>query len=175
MAASDYEDVTATRALQHDPKVIARNHRKLEKWGACNLLKVRARGTARTSVKGYITHLAAITGRTAEEIEVILGLREGDLALGADIYRLARLPRTDEFLPRGYTTLVDGLRLKSGLKTDSAGYRPGHGAYQITLTADMPAHLIATISGSERFEPGVHPSVAKLYPPGHPVRRGKST
>lgn len=174
MADSDYTDAAETRDLQHSKQAMEENHRKLQAWGAYNLLKVRARGTQQASVSGYVTHLMAVSGRTSEEIEDILGLRKGALALGADIYRLARVPTLEEFRPRGYTTLVDGLRLKPGLKSDKSGYRPGHGAFQIELTADLPAHRIATICGPQKFEPGLHPSVASLYPVGHPARGGKA-
>ena len=98
-----------------------------------------------------------------EEIRDILGLRQSDLMSGATIYRLTRVPDEHEFLPRGYSTLIDGVRSRPTGDASSA-YRPGYGAFQIELLVDVEATLVATLKPGERFEPGVHPGLRHLYP-----------
>ena len=82
---------------------------------------------------------------------------------GAMIYRLTRVPEEHEFLPRGYSTLIDGVRSRPTGDAMSV-YRPGYGAFQIELLVDVEATLIATLKPGEPFEPGVHPSLRHLYP-----------
>lgn len=160
---SDYKHEAETRALQASTMTRAENLRSMVRWGAYNLIKVVARGAPREDVQGYVTHQAAISGKSPREIETILGLRRDQLAEGADLYRLTQLPHIDAFLPRGYTTLVDGLELREGLSQDAGGYRPGHGAWQIMLTGPVPATRIASLGPDDVFEPGLHPDVARLY------------
>lgn len=152
-----YENIDATRALQASAAARQDNYRQMAAWGAYSLLKVCPKGAARTTVANYITVQAGLSGKTPRQMERLLGLRVHQLVGGADIYRLRRLPDLDGFLPRGYSTLVDGLRLKAGLIEDAAGYRPGEGAWQITLIREVPADLIASLGYDEVFEPGVHP------------------
>ncbi|MEM8725383.1 MAG: hypothetical protein AAGE86_07665 [Pseudomonadota bacterium] len=152
-----YEEVDATRALQESATVRQQNYETMCGIGAYNLLKVHNKGELRTSVSGYITLLPAISGLTPIHMRDALGLRLSDLTDGADIYRLSELPDKENFLPRGYTTLVSGLRLKKGIKQDKAGYRPGHGAWQVTLIRPVPAVRIAILAANEPFEPGMHP------------------
>jgi hypothetical protein len=141
-----YDNMDATRALQESAAARQDNYRQMVAWGAYSLLKVCPKGAPRTTVANYITVQAALSGSTPRQMEKLLGLRAHQLAGGADIYRL-----------RQYSTLVDGLHLKAGLTQDAAGYRPGLGAWQITLIKDVPADRIATLGYDEVFEPGVHP------------------
>jgi hypothetical protein len=154
---SDYQNEAETRALQGSETARQQNYEKMVGWGADSLVKVRVRGEAQTSVGGYVTHLMSISGRTPRQMEDVLGLRKNQLAAGADVYRLRQLPEKDGFEPRGYSTLVDGLRLKDGLKEDSAGFRPGHGAWQVTLTKAIEVTRLASLGYDDRFEPGPHP------------------
>jgi hypothetical protein len=168
MASNDFDDLEATRALQSSAEVRAANLATLTSWGAYNLLKVVSRdqpgaGSPSCPVTGYITLLPTLSGKTPRQMEALLGLKQDQLLRGAHIYRLSRVPDISEFLPRGYTTLVDGGRLKEGLRQDSAGYRPGHGAYQVQLVQPIDALLIKTLGRDEPFEPGLHPDVAALY------------
>jgi hypothetical protein len=174
----------ATRALQSSPEIVLANYLNLKSWGAYNLVKVMNRTgdpgemlPRSRKVDGYLTHLQAISGCTPAQMRDVLGLRETDLRQGALVYRLLELPKEDQIEVRGYTTLVDGVELKPGLTSDKAGYRPGRGAYQITLKCGVKieAALIATLGPNSPFEPGVHPDIAKLYPPGHPARRNLSS
>lgn len=168
MAQDDFEGLEATRALQNNPQVRADNLATLTSLGAYNLLKVVARdhpeaGGPTFAVMGYITLLPTLSGQTPRQMEAMLGLKQGQLLRGAYIYRLSRVPTINEFQPRGYTTLVDGAHLKEGLRQDSAGYRPGHGAYQVTLITPIDATLVKTLGRDEPFEPGLHPDIAALY------------
>jgi len=70
---------------------------------------------------------------------------------GPAVYQLSRVPSMNEFAVRGYTTLVDGLRLKDD------GYRPGTGAYQIEILTPIDATLFAIVKPGERFKIPVHP------------------
>lgn len=160
MSASDYIDTQSTRDLQSDPKVVAANYAMLLRWGAYNLLKVKSfdgGAPSRITGYGYFTLLPAISGKTPQEMRRILGLRKLDLSGGALIYRLSRVPRPNEFVVRGYTTLVDGLRLAPGRLQDGHGYRPGHGAWQGALTKGIPMTLVASLKPGMAFEPGLHP------------------
>jgi len=152
-----YQNIDATRALQASAAARQDNYRQMAALGAYSLLKVCPKGAPRTTVANYITFQQALSGKSPREMEWLLGLKVHQLVGGADIYRLRRLPDPDGFLPRGYSTLVDGLQLKAGLTEDAAGYRPGLGAWQITLIREVPADLIATLAYDEVFEPGVHP------------------
>ena len=179
MAKEDHINWDETRALQSSSQVIEANYAKLVRWGAYNIVKVMGRddkptvaASQRAPVRGYLTLLTAISGRTPLEMRDLLGLRTLDLRHGALVYRLSRLPEKSEIEVRGYTTLVDGAHLRDGIKQDQAGYRPGLGAYQVALKwgVEIEATLIATLGPNGPFQPGVHPDVAKLYPPGHPAR-----
>lgn len=159
----DFEHAIETRELQNSPQAIAANLASMQLWTKYNLLKAVPAGNERVSVGGYITTLAALSGRTPREMENLLGLRVNQLATGADIYRLSKIPTAEEFRPRGYSTLVDGLTLKAG-KTDCAGFRPGEGAWQITLLVPIAATRIrARLGRDEVFEPGPHPKYLAQY------------
>ncbi|WP_156323304.1 hypothetical protein [Bosea sp. AAP35] len=163
--SDDFVGSAETRALQNSKAARESNYAWMLKWGAYNLLKVKARAEVTPKVSGYITLLTHISGMTPRDMELALGLRTGQLAGGADIYRLNNLPSEDGFNVRGYTTLVDGLRLKSDRKSDAFGYRPGQGAWQVELTTAVDATRIATLGPHDPFEPGLHPRVRAMY--GH--------
>jgi len=166
----DYRDVARTRAVQESAAAIETNHQTLVKLGIYNIVKVTAYQADR-GVTGYITSITEISGKTAKEIEKALGLKAGQLSSGAFIYRLRDVPQKDEFWPRGYSGLVDGKYLRDDLNEDSDGYRRGQAAWQVTLKegVKIPAVLLAKIQGTQKFDPGVHPDTARLYPAGHPV------
>ena len=155
--------------MQESAAAIETNHQTLVRSGVYNIVKVTAYNADR--VGGYITRITEISGKTAEEIQKALGLKCDQLASGAFIYRLQRVPRKDEFWPRGYSGLVDGKYLREDLNEDSDGYRRGQAAWQVTLKegVKIPAVLLAKIQGTQKFDPGVHPDTARLYPAGHPV------
>ena len=166
--ADIHVDPEQTRALQESAEAIATNLATMRAWGAYNLLRVDSLCGAvqpKKTVVGYVTCLAAISGSTPKEMVSILGLRKDvDLVNGAVIYQLDRVPEEGEFLPRGYTTLPNGLRLKPGVKTDADGYGPGHGAWQVQLVEPgIPASLFAVVHPGNAFEPPLHPRVAALY------------
>jgi hypothetical protein len=177
--SGDYVDRHKTRALQRNQSVIETNFQKLEQLGIFNIVKVSARSNfKREHVTGYITAITEIIGKTSAELETLLGLPKSELSSGADIYRVNRVPAKSEILLRGYTSMPNGLTLKPELATtrgDSNGnhrYRRGQSAWQVELKAGVkiPAILLGTIKGDERFEPGSHPRIAMLYPEGHPAR-----
>lgn len=179
MARDDHVNWDETRTLQASPDVIEANYANLVRWGAYNIVKVSNRDEVSpssvaltTGVGGYLTLLTAISGYTPLEMRDLLGLRITDLRHGALIYRLLDLPKRSEIEVRGYTTLVDGVELRPGLTQDRDGYRPGLGAYQITLKkgVEIQATLIATLGPDSRFDPKPAPNIAALYPPGHPAR-----
>jgi len=165
----DYRDVARTRAVQESEAAIEANHRTLVKLGIYNIVRVTAYHTP--SVTGYITSITEISGKTARQIQKALGLKADQLSSGAFIYRLERVPRKDEFWPRGYSGLVDGKYLREDLDEDSDGYRRGQAAWQVTLKegVSIGAIELARIQGDQTFDPGVHPETARLYPEGHPV------
>jgi hypothetical protein len=127
---------------------------RFRQWGARNLIKVTNPGEIRSDVQGYIGFMQAIAGKTPQEISRTLGLRETDLAGGAMIYRLDRIPHDLEFEVRGYTTLVDGKPSPPGQTQDPAGYRAGTGAlqYEILRGASIPATLLGRLAPGETFD-----------------------
>ncbi|WP_209427153.1 hypothetical protein [Pararhodobacter sp. SW119] len=152
-----FVDERETRARQSEPWVRDANFARMVKFGAYNLMRVQAYEAAGSLVTGYITVLPAIAGKTPAEMERILGLRVNQLNPTAYVYRLLAVPDRNGFDVRGYTTLVDGKRLREGLKQDSQGYRPGHGALQIQLTNPVKAVLVTCLGRHETFEPSMHP------------------
>jgi hypothetical protein len=170
-ANDDYRDVERVRNVQESEDAIDANHQTLVRLGIYNIVKVTAHQIDK--VTGYITSITEVSGKTAKQIERALGLKAGQLASGAFIYRLDRIPTKKEFWPRGYNGLVDGKILKEHLTEDSAGYRRGQAVWQVTLKerVEIPAVLLAYIQGEQRFDPGVHPDTARHYPPDHPVHK----
>jgi hypothetical protein len=154
-----YQHVDATRALQASASARQHNYESMVRWGAYSLMKVTPRSAPQDTVANYVTNLPALSHKTPRQMEEMLGLRVRQLSSGADIYRLLQLPDRDGFLPRGYSTLVDGLALRPGVMQDSAGYRPGLGAWQILLIKPVPAVRVASLAYDETFEPSVHPSL----------------
>ena len=156
----DARDELRARLAQMDPRIIAENHRFMQNLGPGGLVRVvEPVGTppAHTFVRGYITTFSALSGKTPAEMRRMLGLRLNDLAFGAAIYQLDRVPMIGTFLPRGYSTLPDGRPLRPGVKTDEAGYWPGLGAWQAVLVEAQPATLLAVLGVTERWKPGPHP------------------
>lgn len=82
-------------------------------------------------VRGCVVSAKFVLGRPLYLAERILGLRPGELAAGAVLLRLDRLPQPDEFdLAPGYTNVAA-----------YPGYPPGLGSNQWILTA----HIFATV------------------------------
>jgi len=83
-------------------------------------------------VRGCIVSAKFVLGRTLQTAEQILGLRPGDLAQGAVLLRLNRLPQPNEFtLTPGYTNVAA-----------YPGYPPGLGSNQWILTEDIAATVM---------------------------------
>lgn len=140
--------------IQSSPQVKQAALRRFRQWGARNLIKITNPGEIRPEVQGYIGFMQAIAGQTPEQISRTLGLRATDLAGGAMVYRLDRIPHEHEFEVRGYTTLVDGKPLPVGQTQDAAGYRIGTGAlqYEILRKAPIPATLLGKLGPGETFD-----------------------
>lgn len=140
--------------IQSSPQAKQAALRRFREWGARNLVKVTNPGEIRPDVQGYIGFMQAIAGQTPEQISRTLGLRATDLAGGAMIYRLDRLPYEQEFEVRGYTTLVDGKPLPAGQAQDAAGYRIGTGVlqYEILRSAPIPATLLGQLAPADAFD-----------------------
>ncbi len=170
MATGDYLDGEQTRALQESAAVRAANLVDMQRWTAYCLMKAVAIGDVKPVVTGYVTLLQALSGQTPRQMVTLLGLRdrrdgvrEADLATGADLYRLKRVPGIDEFWPRGYSTLVDGYRLRPELKADTAGYKVGQGAWQIELRCPIEAEFVVRLGPDEPFKPPIAPSLVGRY------------
>jgi len=93
------------------------------------------------SIRGYVTQEKFIVGRTPEEIERILGLKNGTLKEGADVIWIDEIPKADQFdfvvpqgrppgTPAGYSN-VPGL----------PDYPPGLGAPQWILKDSKPGGM----------------------------------
>ena len=79
----------------------AHEAKRREVWslrGPNQIVKVLpAGGTPVSALGGYFTIGRFLLGKTPARIEIALGLRPGDLANGARIYRFARLPELSEY------------------------------------------------------------------------------
>ena len=140
--------------IQLSPQAKRAAMQRFRQWGARNLVKITNPGAIKLEVQGYIGFMQAIAGKSPEQISRVLGLRETDLAGGAMVYRLDRIPHEHEFEVRGYTTLVDGKRLPAEATQDAAGYRAGTGAlqYEILPGAAIPATLLGQLGPGEAFD-----------------------
>ena len=69
----------------------------------------RAGASPQTEVEGYITLGKYLLGKTPQQIERALGLKSGDLANGARVYRFTRLPQITEYTYELTTHHPDGL------------------------------------------------------------------
>jgi hypothetical protein len=140
-----------------DSDAHAKEHamRLFRAWGARNIVKVVNIGEIRPEVQGYIGFMQALAGKTPDEISRMLGLKATDLAGGAMIYRLDRLPHSNEFEVRGYTSLPGGKPLPAGQKQDAAGYRASDNPalqYEIHRDAPIPATLLGQLAPGEVFD-----------------------
>jgi hypothetical protein len=79
-------------------------------------------------VRGCVVSAKFVLGRSLHVAEQILGLKPGELANGAALLRLNRLPNPNEFDLAGYTNAAA-----------YPGYPPGLGSNQWVLTVDIPA------------------------------------
>ncbi len=84
-------------------------------------------------VSGYVTQMKCLAGKTPEEMERILGLRRAELARGAGVLWLGRLPDREELALRAYTQCPGGQHY-DGL----ASYQPGLGVPQWELLYALP-------------------------------------
>ena len=90
-------------------------------------------------VRGCVVSAKFVLGRPLLLAERILGMEHGELAKGALLLRLNRLPYTDEFdLASGYTNVAS-----------NPGYTPGQGLNQWILTADVLATVIKIVGPSQ--------------------------
>ncbi|TFI57623.1 hypothetical protein E2493_13945 [Sphingomonas parva] len=140
------------RTIQGSRIAIDAALKRFAEWGAKNLIKVTNIGPVQEELRGYFGFMQSVAGQTPSEISRTFGLRETDLAQGAMIYRLARIPLENEFVVRGYTTLPDGLRLPEGQIKDAAGYRVGTGALQYALTKPFPVTYLGLLRPHQGFD-----------------------
>jgi len=84
-------------------------------------------------VSGYVTQMKCLAGKTPEEMERILGLRRAELARGAGVLWLGRLPDREELALRADT------QCPGGQHYDGHGsYPPGLGVPQWELLCALP-------------------------------------
>jgi hypothetical protein len=121
---------------------------------------VRVDRGGRLTTRGYITEHQAIAGQTPAQMEVTLGLPEGELSNGAVVQELGRLPGPNEFEFRAYTTQPGGTHF--GVP---GRYPPGTGVPQWEVNTDIPvANETLVLPGARyqsptRYEPGPGSSV----------------
>lgn len=124
-----------------------------KKGGGDSLVKVAPLGTVPDSRRpiGYCTTLKFVVGRTPAEMERILGLApESKLGAGADIFKVAPLPRADEFEMKGYSQCPDGLPVDPEAGVTHPLYPPGLGAPQWRLT--LPSSRLTLLGRVPRGE-----------------------
>lgn len=106
-----------TASLDHDKLkqiVIAKWKSAPELWPVkvVSIASLRAleckTGGPLTQMGGYFGVLRAISGRTPEQMEDLLGFHRGYLASGATVWKFKDLPLPHQFELRGYSHLPDG-------------------------------------------------------------------
>jgi hypothetical protein len=102
---------------------------------------------------GYCTTIKYLISATPRDMEDRLGFRaDSKLALGADIYLVDPLPAPNQFEPKGYSQLPDGVPQVNG-RVLNPDYPPGRGVPQWELH-DYPQsalHLLASVLPGQTF------------------------
>lgn len=103
---------------------------------------------------GYCSTIKYILGRSAAEMEQVLGFAPGSkLGGGAEVFLVTPLPGKPAFELRGYTQLPGGMATDDVLYKPHPAYPPGLGAPQWDLTRCSQAqlHHLATVGPNEMF------------------------
>ncbi len=123
-----------------------RNARRREAWslaGPNRVVKVvPLERPLAPGLKGYVCLEKALLNKTPAAIESALGLPRGFLAAGCRVYRLERLPMSNEVEYELTTAQPDGLEFNAAMH--DASYLPGNRSiHQWRLLTDLPvAHVI---------------------------------
>ena len=97
------------------------------------------------AVKGFVTSVKFVQGRSLEQVERILGLIPGELKAGASLLRLNTIPLPYQYELRGYTQTPGGLPYSGG------AYPPGLGANKWELTVEVAATVLKVVSAGQRL------------------------
>jgi hypothetical protein len=131
----------------------------IEKWSKGGLERpvkvVSLERGPQSSVRGYITQEKNVKDQPLAELERRLGLPKGELASGAYIIALDRLPKPHEFELRSYTNLPGGQTYQRGGK-----YPPGTGVPQWELTVDIPSTTVKVVSPGHTVSEGMHHKIS---------------
>jgi len=98
-----------------------------ENWslaGPNRIVKVLPLGSVATALGGYITVGTSLLGKTPQEIERALGLKDRYLVTGARIYRFVRLPQAFEYEYELTAKYPGGLAFNPAHGDEA--YRPGN-------------------------------------------------
>jgi hypothetical protein len=103
-------------------------------------VKVVALGRSVGANVGYVTFYKYIARRTLHECEELLGLVQGSLVRGADLYEIVWAPAATDIELKGYTQ-VPGL----------PGYPIGTGVPQWYIRGQCPLQRIRTVYPGQTF------------------------
>lgn len=142
-------ETVRVREAQTSPSSQANVMRELAQFGPRALLKVYPAGEGKLIDKGYFATSVSMVGRTPFGLAMLLGLKPHDYLKGANIYRLTRLPLTNEVESRAYSHFPDGVPLPPGKRTDPGGYGPGEGKQQWTLVRELPLEFVCSLGPNE--------------------------
>ncbi len=134
--------------------------------GMETLVKVMPLGSTPDNTRpiGYCTKFKYIAGRTAREIEGIVGFAaDTKLVHGAEVFTVTPLPKAHQFELRGYSNTPAGVSTSDPLYVPHALYPPGYGAPQWDLCFYDQSHLLHLLT----LGPGVKLSYMSSRLPSH--------
>ncbi len=120
-----------------------------------------------TSVTGYITKEKYIAGRTAQDMEKILGFHAGRLANGIIIIALLELPAIDEFDLAAYTNIA-GHNYQEPTHLDIVKLKAHARATWTTIGFERLVKVQANMPHNPNLGPDIQ------YPPGHGAPQWKT-
>lgn len=125
--------------------------------------------------KGYVTQLHYLKGRSATQLERLLGYKAGRLAGGWALLELLKMPKPEDFEFRGYSYFSGGIEeghLDSKKSGNTAEVKLRDGSFDLNALKLALIKNSFAITGPRRLVkvcPKDPPSGIKDYPPGSGV------
>ena len=145
---TEFEKAVRDGTLVHPEKILQYHIDKFNQGGGNAPVKVMPTGVNdQQQVSGFFTQEKFILGRTPQQMEHDLGLKPGDLKMGATIYELSQTPTAEQFVPAGYTHMPGGSFYQEGSE-----YPVGAGAIQFRLNEALPAKMVGKVGYEESWK-----------------------
>jgi hypothetical protein len=116
--------------------------------------------------RGYITELPFVRGRTAAELDRLIGYRAGRLAEGWALLHLVRMPGPDEFEFRGYSHMSGGIAAGEHRTAEGQLHQSGYDLGKLKQEIIRNKFRIAGARRLVKIVPNRTSFGAKDFPPG---------